>query len=50
MKEVKQPKKPLVFYYLIALGVILLINLIAVPNMSQRKVTEVDYGTFMSMT
>ncbi|MGM9680305.1 MAG: ATP-dependent zinc metalloprotease FtsH [Eubacteriales bacterium] len=50
MNEVKKPKKPLIFYYGIVLLVILLFNLIAVPWLAERKIQEVDYGTFMSMT
>ena len=49
MNEVKKPKKPLIFYYGIALLVILLFNLIAMPNIMKRKIKEVDYNTFMSM-
>lgn len=50
MNEVKSPKKPLIFYYVIALTVILLFNSIIMPLISGRRVSEVDYGTFMSMT
>lgn len=50
MNEVNKPKKPLIFYYGIALLIILLYNLIAVPWMLERQIKEVDYGTFMSMT
>lgn len=50
MNEVQKPKKPLIFYYGIVMLVILLFNLIAVPWMAQRKIQEVDYGTFMDMT
>ena len=50
MKEVKPPKKPLMYYYSIALMVLLLFNFIAVPWMVERQVKEVDYGTFMTMT
>ena len=50
MNEVKRPKKPLIFYYLVVLGIMLLINLIAVPWFAEKQVREVDYGTFMSMT
>ena len=50
MKEVKTPKKPLAIYYTIVLLVLLLLNLVLVPWMSERQVKEVDYGTFMSMT
>ena len=51
MQEVKQPnKKPLIFYYLIALVAIMLINSLLVPQIVQRAVKEVDYNTFMQMT
>jgi hypothetical protein len=50
MNEVKKPKKPLIFYYAIVLGILLLFNLFAMPSFLERKITEVDYGTFMSMT
>ena len=50
MKEVRSPKRPLLYYYLIALGVILLFNMLVMPVMSMNQVLEVDYGTFMSMT
>ena len=49
MKEVKSPKKPLIFYYSIALLVIVLFNVIVSPLLVKARVTEVDYGTFMSM-
>lgn len=49
MKEVKSPKKPLIFYYGIALLVIVLFNVIVSPLLIKARVTEVDYGTFMSM-
>ena len=50
MKEVKPPKKPLAIYYAIVLLVLMLLNFVLVPWMSERQVKEVDYGTFMSMT
>ena len=51
MQEVKQPnKKPFIFYYLIALVAIMLINSLLVPQIAQRAVKEVDYNTFMQMT
>ncbi|MFQ7010468.1 MAG: ATP-dependent metallopeptidase FtsH/Yme1/Tma family protein, partial [Oscillospiraceae bacterium] len=50
MNEVKNPKKPLVYYYAIVILVILALNFLAVPWLSQRQVKEVDYGTFMTMT
>ena len=49
MKEVKSPKKPLIYYYGIVLLIILLFNLLITPLLSRQQVTEVDYGTFMDM-
>ena len=49
MKEVKSPKKPLLYYYTIALLVIVLFNLIVSPLLMKQQVEEVDYGTFMRM-
>lgn len=50
MNEVKTPKKPLIFYYGIALLILILFNFLALPYIVQQQVQEVDYGTFMSMT
>ena len=50
MDEIKSPKKPLIFYYIIVMAILLLLNLFAVPKMMQMSITEVDYGTFMTMT
>ncbi|MDY4487009.1 MAG: ATP-dependent zinc metalloprotease FtsH [Candidatus Limivicinus sp.] len=50
MQEVKKPRKPLIFYYTIALVILLLFNLLAMPYINAYQVKEVDYGTFMSMT
>ena len=49
MKEVKSPKKPLIYYYLIIILVILFFNMIFTPTLMRQQVQEVDYGTFMSM-
>ena len=49
MKEVKSPKKPLYYYYGIVLAVLVLFNMLVMPMMMKPRVTEVDYGTFMSM-
>ena len=49
MKEVKNPKKPLIYYYGIVLLVILLFNMIVSPMIANARVKEVDYGTFMKM-
>ena len=50
MNEIKRPKTPLIFYYLIVLFVIMLVNALVMPRLAERAVQEVDYGTFMSMT
>lgn len=50
MNEVNQPKKPLIYYYGIALLLLLLFNFLAVPWISNLRVQEVDYGTFVTMT
>ena len=49
MKEVKTPKKPLIYYYGIVLLIILAFNMIISPMIANAKVKEVDYGTFMKM-
>ena len=50
MNEVKQPKKPLVYYYGIVLILLLVFNWLVMPMIADAKIKEVDYGTFMSMT
>lgn len=50
MNEIKKPRKPLAFYYLIVLGVLFVLNFLLVPYMTQRRIQQVDYGTFMTMT
>ena len=49
MKEVKSPRKPLLYYYGIVLLIILLFNLLVTPLLTANQVTMVDYGTFMDM-
>lgn len=49
MKEVKQPKKPLIFYYVIVLIVMLLLNVLLFPRILGTQVETVDYGTFLNM-
>lgn len=49
MKEVKSPKKPMIYYYLIVLLVILVFNMVVSPLIANARVKEVDYGTFMRM-
>ena len=49
MKEVKSPKKPLIYYYGIVLLIIFLFNILIMPMLAQGQVVEVDYGTFMDM-
>ena len=50
MKEVKNPKKPLMYYYLIALAVIMLLNAIVFPRIRDAAVKEVPYNVFMQLT
>ena len=50
MNEVKQPKKPLIFYYIIVLLIVFLINGAIAPQLARQQIQEVDYGTFMTMT
>ena len=50
MNEIKNPKRPLVYYAVVAMLAVLLFNLLAVPAMANAAVKEVDYGTFMDMT
>ena len=49
MKEVKQPKKPLIFYYLIVMLVMMLLNSLLFPKLMRQQVENVDYGTFLGM-
>ena len=49
MKEVKSPRKPLIYYYGIVLLVILVFNMVISPLLANARVKEVDYGTFMKM-
>ena len=49
MKEVKSPKRPLIYYYCIVLLLIMLFNFLAMPWMAQHQIKEVDYNTFVSM-
>lgn len=50
MNEIKKPRRSLLFYYAIALAVLMLINLFAMPSLMERQIKVVDYGTFISMT
>lgn len=50
MKEIKEKKKPILFYYIVALAVIFMFNAIARPYYDSKSVKQVDYGTFMNMT
>jgi len=49
MNEVKTPKKPLAFYYILVLAVVILLNTLIIPWISGQKILDVDYGTFMTM-
>ncbi|MBD9197281.1 MAG: ATP-dependent metallopeptidase FtsH/Yme1/Tma family protein [Clostridiales bacterium] len=50
MNEVRSPKKPLIFYYIVAMLLVILFNFIAMPWLSQYQVKDVDYNTFVTMT
>jgi len=50
MNEVKKPKKPLLYYYGVVMLVLMLFNLLIMPQIMKAQVKEVDYGTFMEMT
>lgn len=50
MNEVKKPKKPLIYYYTIAIICLLLFNTLAMPWFMERQIKKVDYSTFISMT
>ena len=50
MKEVKSPKKPLIYYYCIVLLALMVFNSFIVPLIARQQIKEVDYGTFMTMT
>ncbi|MEE1227751.1 MAG: ATP-dependent zinc metalloprotease FtsH [Lachnospiraceae bacterium] len=50
MKEVRNPRRPLVFYYMIALIVLLVLNYIVLPFFAQRSIKSVSYSQFMNMT
>ena len=50
MNEVKSPKKPLIYYYMIVMLVVLLFNLLAMPWLAEHQIKEVDYNTFVTMT
>ena len=49
MDEIKSPKKPLIYYYLIVVLIIFLFNALVMPLFSRQNIMEVDYGTFMQM-
>ena len=50
MDEIKSPKKPLIYYYLIVVLIIFLFNALLMPLFNRQSIREVDYGTFMRMT
>ena len=49
MKEVKNPKKPLAYYYSITLIALLLFNIFVAPLLNRQHVEQTDYSTFMRM-
>ena len=50
MKEVKAPKRPLLYYYVVAMLAVFLFNLLAMPWLAEHQIREVDYNTFVTMT
>ena len=50
MNEVKSPKRPLLYYYAVALVLVMLFNFLAMPWMAEHQIKEVDYNTFVTMT
>ena len=50
MNEVKSPKKPLLYYYFVAMLLVMLFNFIAMPWMAEHQIKDVDYNTFVTMT
>ena len=50
MQEVKKPRKPLIYYYIIVLAVLLIFNFLFMPWAAERRVTEVGYDRFIEMT
>ena len=50
MNEVKSPKKPLLYYYFVAMLLVMLFNFIAMPWLAEHQIKEVDYNTFVTMT
>ena len=50
MDEVKEPKKPLMTFWIVAMVLLFLLNLVAVPIARSSQIKETDYGTFMKMT
>ena len=50
MQEVKKPRKPLIYYYIIVLAVLLIFNFLLMPWAAERRVTEVGYDRFIEMT
>ena len=49
MNEVKNPKKPLIFYYVIVLVALMLFNMLAMPWLAEHSIQDKDYNTFVSM-
>ena len=49
MQKMEKPRKPLLFYYAIVLVVMILLNTLLLPRLMGQEVTQVDYGTFLTM-
>jgi len=48
MKEEKNPKKPIMYYYIITLIIVMILNAYIFPSLLQQEVTQTDYGTFLT--
>lgn len=49
MNESKNPKKPLIYYYGVAIIIVMLLNALVFPYILKQHITQVDYGTFLTM-
>jgi cell division protease FtsH len=48
MKEKKSPKKPIIYFYVITLIIVLILNTFILPSIMKQEITQVDYSTFLN--
>ena len=48
MKEQKNPRKPIIYYYIAAMVMVMLLNAFVFPLLIRQKINQVDYGTFLT--